>query len=130
MKNLSNEGKQELISRIIDAINDGYVIDKPVSELHQEVFNTDYFIIGYYQAEEWLKANYGIFAAIEKITEYENDNFGEVNTKLDNSESVVNMLVCILGEEILQECEVISENWDEDLTEELSQELIEELENL
>ena len=61
MKNLSNEGHEELKGKIIDAINDGGLLDQEIAEIHHEVFNTYYFIIGYYDAEEWLKKNYGIF---------------------------------------------------------------------
>lgn len=122
--------KKELASTIIDAINDGRLLNMEISEIHHEVFNSDYYIIGYFQCEEWLKNNYGIFAAIEKITEYENDNFGEVTTKLDNSETVLNMLIYILGEELLSELDTISNNWDSVLTEELQNELLEELEEI
>lgn len=129
MKNLSKEGRNELINVIQECINNrGEGIN--TSELHHECFNTDYFIIGYYQAEEWLKANYGVFAAMETIKEYEQDNFGEVNTDLSDSEKVVNMLVYILGEELIQEIETITENWDEELTPKLIKKLKKELKNL
>jgi len=128
MRNLSNEGKQELIQTIIEVLNDrGEGLN--TSELHHECFNVDYFIIGYYQAEEWLKANYGIFSAIDKIKEYEEFNFGEVTTDLTCSEKVVNMLVYILGEEIINNLKTISDNWDEEIGEELKTEILEELEN-
>ena len=127
MKTLNHSTKQEIASQLIDAINDGRLLDMEISEIHNEVFNTDYFIIGYYDAEQWLVKNYGIFNAIEKITEYENDNFGEVNTKLDNSESVCNMLVYILGEELMQELETIQNNWDKTLTKKLQKQLLKEL---
>lgn len=122
--------QNELVSRIIDAINDGRLIDTPVSEIHNEVFNTDYFIIGRYQAEQWLIENGGVFNAIVEIQQYEKDNFGEVTTDLSEAERVCNMLVYILGEEIINDLKVIRDNWDEDLTEELQNELLEELENL
>ena len=127
MKTLNHSTKQEIASQLIDAINDGRLLDMEISEIHNEVFNTDYFIIGYYQAEQWLIKNYGIFNAIEKITEYENDNFGEVNTKLDNSESVCNMLVYILGKELMQELDTIQNNWDKTLTKKLQKQLLKEL---
>ena len=130
MKNLSNNGRNELIGKIIDAINDGYLIGKPVNELHHEIFNTDYFIIGYFKAEEWLKENYGVFAAIETVKNYEIDNFGELNTDISSSEKLVNMLVYILGEELLNEIGLIQENWDEELTEKLSEEIKNELQEL
>ena len=118
----------ELKSLIIDAINDGRLTDKPVSELHHEVFNIDYFIIGRYEAEEWLKANGGIFHAIETIKDYENDNFGEVNTDFSEAEQVCNMYTYILGEQIVNDLRTVRNNQDEDFTDELLAELLKELE--
>lgn len=75
-----------------------------VNDLHHHLFNEDYFLIGYYQCEQWLKENdISAFDAIGEIEQYEIDNFGEVATKLDNSESVVNMYAYIKGEELLQD---------------------------
>lgn len=106
MKNLTNEARKELISKVIETIQENDLEGLYVDELHQRAFNQDYYIIGYYEAEKWLIANYGIFAAIEKIQEYEQMNFGEVNTKLGNSESICNMLTYILGEEIIQDLNI------------------------
>lgn len=127
---MENKTKLELVNTIIDALNDGRLNNMPVSEIHHEVFNTDYFIIGYYQAEQWLIKNGGVFAAIETIQDYEKDNFGEVSTDLSNAEKVCNMLVYILGEEIINSLETIQKYWDEDTTEEILQELKTELENI
>ena len=106
MKNLTNKAKKELISKVIETIQENNLEGLYIDELHQRAFNQDYFIIGYYEAEKWLVSNYGVFAAIEKIQEYEKNNFGEVNTNLGNSESVCNMITYILGEEIIQELNI------------------------
>ena len=127
---VSSKTEKEFYSLIIDAINDGRLIDKPMCEIHHEVFNTDYFIIGYYQAEEWLKENIGIFNAIGIIKEYENDQFGELTTDISSSESVVNMTAYILGDEIINSLDVISDNYDKIATDELLKELQEELEEM
>lgn len=87
-------------------------------DLHNSLFNEDYFIIGYYDAEQWLIKNVGIFAAIEEIKEYEQSNFGQVTTDLSSSENVVNMYAYIQGELILQESTTLSEKWDNRLTNE------------
>ena len=125
--NLTTE--RELKNTIIDAIKDGRLDNKHVEDFHHEVFNTDYFIIGSYAAEQWLINNGGIFSAIETIKDYEQDRFGEVSTDLSQSEKVCNMYVYILGEEILNSSNVISNNWNESATPELLAELLEELEN-
>tara|TARA_R100000995_G_C3391247_1_gene80575 strand:+ start:205 stop:540 length:336 start_codon:yes stop_codon:yes gene_type:complete len=68
-------------------------------DLHHHCFNTDYYIIGYAQAEEWLGSK--AFEIIGFIKDYEQDNFGEVYTDLSDSEKVVNMYTYIVGEQIV-----------------------------
>ena len=94
--------KQDVKEYIIDQLNDDVGLDQYIGDLHHYLFNEDYFIIGYYQAEQWLKKDNGsIFEAIETIKQYEDTNFGQVSTDLSSSENVANMLAYILGEEIL-----------------------------
>ena len=76
-------------------------LEQDLTEIHHDLFNTDYYIIGYYKAEKWLANN--VFKVIEEIKEYEQDNFGQVTTDLTSSESVVNMYVYIVGEYILND---------------------------
>lgn len=91
---------EELLNFTIDRLNelkdyyDGYG-----SALHNEIFNTDYYIIGTYQAKEWLGSS--VFEAIDTIKEYEEQNFGELTTDISIPEYVVNMYVYIVGEYIL-----------------------------
>lgn len=70
-------------------------------DLHHYAFNEDYYIIGTYQAKEWLGDM--AFNIINFIKDYEQDNFGEVSTDFSNPENVVNMYVYIIGEEIVWE---------------------------
>ena len=95
-----NELKEDVKEYIIQQLNDDVGLDQHISDLHHYLLNEDYFIIGYYKAEQWLKKD-SIFNAIETIKEYEESNFGKVSTDLSSSESVANMLAYILGEEIL-----------------------------
>ena len=82
-------------------------LDKDISDIHFDLFNTDYYIIGYYKAEKWLGDN--VFQVIEFIKEYEKLNFGEVTTDFTSSESVVNMYVYIIGEQLLYRDNLIDE---------------------
>ena len=94
--------KQDVKNYIIQQLNDNVGLEQHISDLHHFLLNEDYFIIGYWKAEQWLKKDDGsIFEAIETIKEYEESNFGQVSTDLSSSESVANMLAYILGEEIL-----------------------------
>mgnify|MGYP006908227893 CR=1 FL=1 len=68
-------------------------------DLHHEVYNTDYFIIGTYQAEQWMGSK--LHEIIGIIYEYEKDNFGEVLTDLSCPERVVNMYSYIVGEQVI-----------------------------
>ena len=76
-------------------------------EIHYELFNSDYYIIGTYQAKQWLGDK--AFDAIRVVQEYEQDNFGEVSTDLSDPEKVVNMLAYIIGECVLAESETYQE---------------------
>ena len=69
--------------------------------MHFHAFNNDYYIIGSYKAKKWLSDE--VFNVINIIKEYENDNFGEVNTDFSDAEKVVNMYVYIVGEHIVNE---------------------------
>ncbi len=120
--NKYKEVKQNAVDKLGDIMPDNvYGCD-----LHNELFNTDYYIIGTYEAKEWLKDF--TFDAIETIKEYEQDNFGEVNTDLSDPENVVNMYVYIVGEEVLAESETLrGDAWDKLLTQEDIDIIIDEL---
>lgn len=116
MKQATQTHNSELVNYALDGLSN-VSAGVYACDLHNELFNTDYFIIGYYKAEEWLKENVGIFAAIEEIREYEMDNFGQVSTDFSSSEKVVNMYAYIKGEEILADCPTIQKKWNDKLTE-------------
>lgn len=108
-----NEMKQEAIEAIMEALEceyDGYYCD-----LHNKVFNEDWYIIGTHKAKEALR-EYDVFEAMELVTNYEEDNFGEVTIdNLLNPERLISMVWYIIGEEVISEMndiEVFSENWN------------------
>ena len=103
---------KERIQEIYDYDQDKVTLDN-VYDLHHEIFNTDYYIVGRYQAKEWMGAD--AFDCIYDIQEYENNNFGRVTTDLSEPERVVNMYVYIIGEEILEDVvtEFLEEREDE-----------------
>lgn len=117
---------EEIINHAIDNMSNGYE-GTYTCDLHNELFNRDYFIIGNYKAEQFLINGPGIFAAIEEIKEYEQSNFGEVNTDFSSPEKVVNMYVYIQGEEILSNCPTIQSKWDDKLTKADCKKIIKEL---
>ena len=124
------EMKAEAIADVIETLEnwfDGYYCD-----LHNEVFNTDYYIIGTFQAKEALK-EYDVFEAIEKVQEYEQFNFGEIYTDLSNPEKLINMLYYIIGDEVIGEMydiEEFNEKWNEYADEETNKKIIEALKEM
>jgi hypothetical protein len=97
--------KQELKYHLIQSLKDRFNDDcTNFEELHHVAFNEDYYIIGYYQASEWLKSHdVDAFEAIAYVIEQENNHFGESNLKAEdmNSERIVNLLVYFAGLEIM-----------------------------
>lgn len=129
MSTMKKESMREEAKRdIIEALQDGY--SSYYCDLHNEVFNTDYYIVGTYEAKKTLE-EYGVFDALEKIQEYEKDNFGEIFTDLSNPEKVVNMLYYIIGEEVIFEMmegiNSFHDNWNNKATDETNKEILEAL---
>ena len=90
----------EALEDILDVLESGY--DGSMEDLHHEVFSTNYYIIGTYQAKQAL-TEYGVFDAIEKVQGYEESHFDKVITDLSDPEKLANMLYYIIGEEIIND---------------------------
>ena len=129
--NKEQEMREEARDAIIKALKDGYT--GYYCDLHHEVFNTDYYIIGTYEAKKALE-EYGVWDAIEKVKTYEEDNFGEVYTDLSDPERLVNMLYYIIGEEVLYEMmdgiEAWNKNWNNQANEETNAEILKAIEKI
>ena len=118
--------KKEIIEDIIEYLeNTGGVYG---CDLHSEVFNTDYYIIGSTKAKEALES-YGVFDALNKVQTYEIYEFGEVTTDLSDPEKLANMLYYIESEEYFYSLEgeisdIINEYWGDELEENAIKKLI------
>jgi hypothetical protein len=131
-KIMTNRKEQEMREQareeIIEALRDGYT--GYYCDLHNEVFNTDYYIIGTYKAKQAL-AEYDAWDAIEKVQTYEKDNFGEIYTDLSDPEKLINMLYYIIGEEVLYEMmdgvKAWDDNWNNHADEETNAAILEEI---
>ncbi len=100
---MKNSIRQELTEHLNDTIK--YLDSK--DEIHFHAFNEDYYIIGYYNAEQWLKHhNLNTFEAIEICNEFEKDNFGEIQTNFTDAERLVNHLVYWYGLELCNELNI------------------------
>ena len=112
MKHTYENMKDQAIEAIIEALENGF--NDYYCDLHNEVFNTDYYIIGTDRAKKALR-EYDVFDAIELVQNYENNVFGEVNTELSDPEKLINMVYYVIGEEIISEMyqiEAFNDNWN------------------
>lgn len=73
-----------------------------IYDLIDEVFNTDYYVVGKHKAKKILIETLDIFSVIDGIMWYEKDNFGEVNTNFGEPETVLNMFYYLIGENCIQ----------------------------
>ena len=124
------EMKAEAIEDIIETLENGF--DGYYCDLHNEVFNTDYYIIGTEMAKDALR-EYDVFDAVELVQKYEKEQFGEVYTNLGNPEKLVNMLYYIIGDEVIVEMNDIEEfndNWNNRADDETNAIIIQKLKEL
>ena len=79
-------------------------------ELHNEIFNTGYYVAYRGEGSKWLGDQ--AFEIIGIVRDYEEDNFGEVTTDLSDDVAVTNMYVYIVGEDLINENPKLSEDED------------------
>ena len=127
-KNMKYSLLEEIAEDTVSKLQDGIGDNSYGCDLHHELWNTDYYIIGTYKAERFIKQHMSVFDAIHEVQEYEKDNFGETNTDVSSPEKVVNMLAYIYGYEVLESSKHLVKNWDRRLDEEDLEIVIEEIE--
>ena len=95
--------KNSVRTELLEHINDFHTDEQN----HFTMFNEDYYIIGYYQSEQWLKLhNIGELEGVNICNEYEMEHFGEIQTTFDNTEKLVNHLVYWFGQDLCNELEL------------------------
>lgn len=94
-------------------------------DLHHYLFNEDYAFIYTADAREACE-ELGVFECVELVNSYEKFNFGEQYTEFEPAK-IANMVVYILGQEILSKSRYLDQCWDRYLTKEDIKEIIEEL---
>lgn len=127
---LTKVALNSIVNHAIDKMSDYSRAGIYGCDLHNDLFNQDYFIVYHSRAIQWLKeCDIDTFDAIDEVFQYEKDNFGEVNTEV-NPEAIVNMYAYIAGEAILSEIDTLQNRWNENLTEKDCKKIIKELKAL
>ena len=93
----------EIKETLLDNL-DGYkgIEDYTFEEVLNDLFNNDYYIIGYKEAADALE-EYGVFNALEEVQQFDIENFGHWDTDYTDPEKVANMLEYIHANEYLQD---------------------------
>lgn len=93
----------EIKETLLDNL-DGYegIKDYTFDDVFNDLFNSDYYIIGYKEAAEALK-EYGIFNALEEVQQFDVENFGHWDTDYTDPEKVANVLEYIHANEYMQD---------------------------
>jgi hypothetical protein len=110
---MNNSIMQELKAHVQDLISEDRINHDNADDAHHIAFNEDYYIIGYYQADEWLKKHdVTPWQAMAYIASETMLHIGECNLKEQdfNSEWAVNQIAYFAGlgidfEELLTETE-------------------------
>lgn len=92
----------EIKETLLDNL-DGYkgIEDYTFEEVLNDLFNSDYYIIGYKEAADALE-EYGVFNALEEVQQFDIENFGHWDTDYTDPEKVANVLEYIHANEYMQ----------------------------
>ena len=104
-------------SALVDNITS---LERPYAfDLHTSLYSEPQHYIYYASAKE-ATAELGVFECIGAVQKYEQDQFGEVYTRLSDACHVANMVVYILGYELLQaiygDTEYFGDKWNDQLS--------------
>ena len=93
----------EIKETLLDNL-DGYegIKDYTFDDVFNDLFNSDYYIIGYKEAADALK-EYGVFKALEEVQQFDVENFGHWDTDYTDPEKVANILEYIHANEYMQD---------------------------
>lgn len=94
-----DEIKETLLNNL-----DGYegIADYTFEDVFNDLFDSDYYFIGYKEAADALE-KYGIFNALEEVQRWDVENFGHWDTDYTDPEKVANMLEYIHASKYMQD---------------------------
>lgn len=106
MKNLYEEIKeavQEYLQENEYTVIDGEILDVDECEIDaydvvNELYNEDYYIIGIYQAKQWLKQDDNLELLFDALEDYQS-NFGEQYPNITDIEKLVSLTVLLYAEQ-------------------------------
>ena len=135
MKELNKEyfTENEILSDLLETVN--YSIedggDADTEQMFNDTFNTDYYIIGTYEAKQALE-QYGVFSALDEVTSHQMELVGEVTPEfveeLADPEKLANILYYSKADELCEQLGLYdNEELNLDQLKELKKKIEEEL---
>jgi len=122
----THQADTDFINHIADNIENHMGLN--FDDLHHFLFNEDYYIIGYYQAEQFIKENdLNTFDLISYCQEQEKEHFGEIHSTFDNAEKLVNHYAYWRGQELIYNIKAIENFRGEKITKKLVIDVEEEI---
>jgi hypothetical protein len=86
----SYEIKKELACEMIEYIENYGIQDMYICDIASELYNNDYYIIGIYQAKEWLKKYFDdMLETIEYWEEETGEPYGQMITEIERLATLV-----------------------------------------
>ena len=97
-----NSIKKELAAYLIDMINEGVLTNENCDDWNHVAFNQTYYVIDNHVAKKWMeKHEVDVFGGMKICQKWEKETLGEVHTEYSGWEDVVNMIVFVIGWELL-----------------------------
>ena len=121
--------KQVVIDEITDQLQNREGQEIYACDLGNELLNTDYYIIGTYEARQFVKEFIDEF---NDLIEYQKSEYGEVLFESQEWERIAGQIVLTFGENALGQCDLLSDNWNDkiELTEKFIAELLNQLDDV
>ena len=96
----SNEIKKEIIPGIIDYIESNGIENEYLCDIAHNVYNMDYYLLGFYQCKEWIKEYFDdMLTVIEYWEEETGDDYAKYITK--DIEKLVSLIVYTVADWVL-----------------------------
>ena len=97
----SSEIKKEIASEMIEYIENYGIQDIYLCDIANELYNTDYYMIGIYQCKEWLKKYFDDM--LETIEYWEDETDEPYGNMITDVEKLVSLVVYTVADNILYE---------------------------
>ena len=114
---------REIMERFIEEAEQHEQDEQPLqADIVNTVSNSDYYIVYYNEAKEALE-QFGVWEALDVVSNFELNEFGQIYTDISDPTNVANTLWFVLVEEFASDYDIYEYDTMGELIEELEKEL-------